>query len=91
MEEKREIEKYSTHAKMPNGEKLVVKYAPEAAQKAVNYEQYMEASNYALMAIEYFEGNDTEATYQFYKAYAYECYPSNQIQEAILILLKKAF
>ena len=82
-EEKGEIERILHYAKNANEKKLVVKYAPEAAQKAALIGAHMEASKLYLMAIEYFEGNDTKQLTSFYKAYAYECYLSNQIQEAI--------
>ncbi len=82
-EEKGEIERILHYAKNANEKKLVVKYAPEAAQKAALIGAHMEASKLYLTAIAYFEGNDTNQLAKFYKAYAYECYLSNQIQEAI--------
>jgi DNA-binding CsgD family transcriptional regulator len=82
-EEKGEIERILHYAKNANEKKLVVKYAPEAAQKAALIGAHMEASKLYLTAIEYFEGNDTNQLAKFYKEYAYECYLSNQIQEAI--------
>ena len=82
-EEKGEIERILHYAKNANEKKLVVKYAPEAAVKAASIGAHKEASKLFLTAIEYFEGNDTNQLAKFYKAYAYECYLSNQIQEAI--------
>ena len=82
-EEKNEIERILHYAKNANEKKLVVKYAPQAAAKAASIGAHMEASKLYLTAIEYFEGNDKNQLAQFYKAYAYECYLSNQIQEAI--------
>ena len=82
-EEKGEIERILHYAKNANEKKLVVKYAPEAAAKAASIGAHMEASKLYLTAIEYFEGNDKNQLAKFYKAYAYECYLSNQIQEAI--------
>ena len=82
-EEKGEIERILHYAKNANEKKLVVKYAPEAAQKAALIGAHREASKLYLTAIEYFEGTDTNQLAHFYKAYAYECYLSNQIQEAI--------
>ena len=82
-EEKGEIERILHYAKNANEKKLVVKYAPEAAQKAASIGAHLEASKLFLTAIEYFEGNDTNQLAGFYEAYAYECYLSNQIKEAI--------
>ncbi|MBC7390741.1 MAG: hypothetical protein H7329_16135, partial [Opitutaceae bacterium] len=44
---------------------------------------HKEASKLFLTALEYFEGNNKNQLAKFYEAYAYECYLSNQIQEAI--------
>jgi len=82
-EEKGEIERILHYAKNANERKLVVKYAPEAAAKAASIGAHMEASKLYLTAIEYFEGNNKNQQAKFYEAYAYECYLSNQIQEAI--------
>jgi DNA-binding CsgD family transcriptional regulator len=82
-EEKGEIERILHYAKNANEKKLVVKYAPAAAQKAALIGAHMEASKLYLTAIDYFEGNDTNQLAKFYEAYAYECYLSNQIKEAI--------
>ena len=82
-EEKGEIERILHYAKNANEKKLVVKYAPEAAQKAASIGAHKEASKLFLTAIEYFEGNNKNQLAKFYEAYAYECYLSNQIQEAI--------
>ncbi len=82
-EEKGEIERILHYAKNANEKKLVVKYAPEAAAKAASIGAHKEASKLFLTAIEYFEGNDTNQLAKFYEAYAYECYLSNQIKEAI--------
>ncbi len=78
-----EIERILHYAKNANEKKLVVKYAPEAAEKAALIGAHKEASKLFLTAIEYFEGNDTNQLAKFYEAYAYECYLSNQIKEAI--------
>ncbi|MBC7535229.1 MAG: AAA family ATPase, partial [Ferruginibacter sp.] len=69
-EEKGEIERILHYAKNANEKKLVVKYAPEAAQKAALIGAHMEASKLYITAIEYFEGNDTNQLAQFHKAYA---------------------
>ena len=87
-EEKGEIERILHYAKNANEKELVVKYAEKAAQKAASICAHMEASKLYLTAIEYFEGNDSNQLAEFYKAYAYECYLSNQIKEAIIFTEK---
>ncbi|HTF29178.1 MAG TPA: AAA family ATPase [Flavitalea sp.] len=82
-EEKGEVERILHYAKNANEKKLVVKYAPEAAGKAASIGAHKEAAKLFRTAIEYFEGNDTNQLAKLYEAYAYECYLSNQIKEAI--------
>ena len=82
-EEKGEIERILHYAKNANENKLVVKYAPQAAKKAASIGAHKEASKLFLTAIEYFEGNDTNQLAEFYEAYATECFLSNQVKEAI--------
>lgn len=82
-EERGEIERILHYAKNANEKQLVVKYAPDAAGKAASAGAHKEAAKLWLTAIEYFEGNDTSQLTNFYEAYAYECYLSNQIKEAI--------
>jgi DNA-binding CsgD family transcriptional regulator len=82
-EEKGEIERILHYAKNANEKELVVKYAPQAAEKAASIGAHKEASKLFLTAIEYVEGNDTKQLAELYEAYAYECYLSNQIKEAI--------
>ncbi|MCW3090306.1 MAG: family ATPase [Ferruginibacter sp.] len=82
-EESGEIERILHYAKNANEKKLVVKYAPEAARKAASLGAHKEASRLFRTAIEYFEGDDDCQLAEFYEAYAYECYLSNQVKEAI--------
>jgi ATP/maltotriose-dependent transcriptional regulator MalT len=82
-EEKGEIERILHYANNANEKELVVKYAPEAAKKAASIGAHKEAAKLLLSAIEYFEGNATNQMAELYEAYAYECYLSNQIKEAI--------
>jgi DNA-binding CsgD family transcriptional regulator len=82
-EEKGEIERILHYAKNANEKELVVKYAPEAARKAASMGAHIQAAKLFLTAIEYFEGHDTDQLASLYEAYAYECYLSNQIKEAI--------
>lgn len=88
-EETGEIEKIVHHAKNANENKLVVQYAPLAAKQAASVGAHVEASKLFLTAIEYSEENDIEQLVKFYEDYAYECYLTGQIKEAI-IYAKKA-
>jgi DNA-binding CsgD family transcriptional regulator len=83
-EEKNEIERIVQYAKNANENKLVVKYAPIAARQAACVGSHIEASKLFLTAIEYSEGNDEDQLIGFYEAYAYECYLTNQVKEAII-------
>jgi DNA-binding CsgD family transcriptional regulator/tetratricopeptide (TPR) repeat protein len=83
-EEEGEIERIVHYAKNANENSLVVKYAPIAARQAASVGAHIEASKLFLTAIEYFEGNDTDQLVEFYEAYAYECYLTSQITDAII-------
>ncbi|WP_170971075.1 helix-turn-helix transcriptional regulator [Ilyomonas limi] len=82
-EEKGEIERILHYAKNAGEKKLVVKYAPLVARKAALTGAHKEASKLFRTAIEYFQGGDTNQLAELYEAYAYECYLSNGIKEAI--------
>ena len=82
-EEKGEIERILHYAKYANEKELVVRYAPMAARKAASRGSHQEASKLFLTAIQYFEGNDKTQLAELYQAYAFECYLSNQVPEAI--------
>jgi DNA-binding CsgD family transcriptional regulator len=83
-EEKGEIERILHYAKNANEKELVVKYAPLAARKAALIGAHKEASKLFLTAIEYCETNDIDLLVELYQSYAYECYLSNQIKNAIV-------
>lgn len=83
-EEKGEIEKIVHYAKNASENNLVVKYAPLAARQAVSVGAHIEASKLFYTAIEYFEENDTDQLVKLYEDYAYECYLTNQLQDAII-------
>ena len=83
-EEQGEIERIVHYAKNANENKLVVKYAPIAAKQAACVGAHIEASKLFLTAIEYSEENDTDQMVEFYECYAYECYLTNQIKDAII-------
>jgi len=78
------IEQIIHHAKNANEYNLVVQYAPAAAKQAVSVGAHIEASKLYLTAIEYYQGDDEDTLIGFYEPYAYECYLTNQIKEAII-------
>src|SRR5215471_708846 len=82
-EERGEIEKIVHYAKHANENALVVKYAPLAAQQAASVGSHIEASKLFLTAIEFSDGADDCELVKFYEDYAYECYLTNQMREAI--------
>jgi ATP/maltotriose-dependent transcriptional regulator MalT len=82
-EEEGEIERIVQYAKNANENALVVKYAPLAAAQAASVGAHIEASKLYLTAIEFADGNDEDQLAELYEAYAYECYLTNQIKEAI--------
>ena len=83
-EQEGEIERIVHYAKNANENKLVVKYAPIAAKQAASVGAHIEASKLFLTAIEYSDGNDVDQMVEFYESYAYECYLTNQVRDAII-------
>ncbi|WP_304488712.1 AAA family ATPase [Dyadobacter sp. CY261] len=83
-EERGQIERIIHLAKNANAHDLVVHYAPVAAARAATIGAHIEASRLYLSAIEYYQGNDMDMLVRWYEAYAYECYLTNQIKDAIL-------
>lgn len=83
-EENKEIERIIHHAKNANEYDTVVHYAPLAAKRAAFLGAHIEASKLYLSAIEYYQGSDKDVLLQFYEPYAYECYLTSQIREAII-------
>ena len=83
-EEEGEIERIVHYAKNANENKLVVKYSPIAAKQAASVGAHIEASKLFLTAIEYSDGNNEDEMVALYESYAYECYLTNQIKEAII-------
>ena len=82
-EEYGEIERIVHYAKNASQNELVVQYAPLAARQAASVGAHIEASKLYLSAIEYYPGKDKNLLVEFYESYAYECYLTNQIKEAI--------
>lgn len=83
-EENGQIERIIHHAKNANDYDLVVHYAPQAASLAASVGAHIEASKLYLSAIDYYQGNDKDVLLPWYESYAYECYLTNQIREAII-------
>jgi len=83
-EEHREIERIVHHAKNANEYDQVVHYAPLAAAAAAGVGAHIEASKLYHTAIEYYQGKDRDVLVRLYASYAYECYLTNRIKEAII-------
>jgi DNA-binding CsgD family transcriptional regulator len=83
-EKANQVEWIIHHAKNANDNELVVQYAPIAARQAAAVGAHIEAAKLFLSAIEYYPGNDPDVLLEFYEAYAYECYLTNQASEAII-------
>jgi DNA-binding CsgD family transcriptional regulator len=83
-EQNQEIERIIHHAKNCNEYDLVVRYAPLAARQAAAVGAHREAAKLYYSAIEYYQGSDKDVLLQFYEPYAYECYLTNRISEAII-------
>lgn len=79
-----EIEKIIHHAKNANLDSIVYEFAPIAAQQASIAGAHLEASKLYLTAIKYAGKRGETELVELYKSYAYECYLTNQITEAIL-------
>lgn len=77
------IERIIHHAKNANDYDTIVRYAPLAARQAASVGAHAEASRLYLSAIENYQGSDKNLLNQFYQDYAYECYLTNQLNEAI--------
>jgi DNA-binding CsgD family transcriptional regulator len=87
-EEEGDIERIVHYAKNANENDVVIKYAPVAAMQAAGVGAHIEASKLFLTAIEYCDGYDSDQLLAFYDAYAYECYLTNQTDEAIIYYTK---
>jgi ATP/maltotriose-dependent transcriptional regulator MalT len=83
-EKEGEIERIVHYAKNANENEIVVKYAPIAARQAASVGAHIEASKLFLTAIEFSDGSHEDEMVSLYESYAYECYLTNQIKEAII-------
>lgn len=87
-ERNNQLERIIHHAKHANDYDMVVKYAPTAAKHAAHLGAHQEASLLYLAAVEYYNGNDKDFLVKLYEDYAYECYLTMQIKEAIIYTTK---
>ncbi|HET9277059.1 MAG TPA: LuxR C-terminal-related transcriptional regulator, partial [Flavitalea sp.] len=83
-----QLERIIHHAKNANEHETVVYYAPIAARHAASVGAHTEARKLFLTAIEYYQGSDNDLLMHFYESYAYECYLTNQVKEAIIYSTK---
>jgi len=81
--EKGEYARIIHHAQHAGDEALVVQYVPGAARQAAAVGSHFEASRLWHTAITLYHGTDGRVLLGFYEAYAYECYLTNRIKEAI--------
>ena len=84
LEKNQKIEQIVHHAKNANEYDVVVQYAPIAGAKAASVGAHTEAAKLYFSAIEYYQGTDPDPLIEFYEAYAYECYLTNQIKDSII-------
>lgn len=82
-ERNQEIERIIHHAKNANEYRLVMKYAPLAAGQAAAVGSHMESARLYHMAITSYDGGDKDVLAKLYEFYAYECYLTNQLKDAI--------
>ena len=87
-EQNEQLERIIHHAKNANDYELVVCYAPLAARHAALVGAHTESRRLFLTAVEYYQGNDKNVLIEFYEPYAYECYLTNQVKEAIIYATK---
>lgn len=71
------------HAQHAGDERLVAQYAPAAARQAAAVGSHFEASRLWHTAITLFDAGDGQELAELYEAYAYECYLTYRIKEAI--------
>ncbi len=89
-ENKGETERIIHHAKNANDHATVVQYAPRAARQAATLGAHTEAAKLYFSAIEYYPGKDPDTLVTLYEPYAYECYLTNRMKEAIIYQQKVA-
>ena len=85
-----ETERIIHHAKNANDHATVVQFAPKAAQQAAILGAHIEAARLYFSAIEYYQGKDPDILVGLYEPFAYECYLTNRMTEAIIYQQKVA-
>jgi DNA-binding CsgD family transcriptional regulator len=86
-----EIERIIHHAKNANDHQTVVRFAPKAARQAASLGAHTEAARLYFSAIEYYQGKDPDILVELYESFAYECYLTNRMAEAIIYQQKAAY
>lgn len=81
--EKGEYARIIHHAQEAGDDGLVVHYVPAAARQAAAMGSHQEALRLWHLAITRYRGKEQAVLLGFYEAYAYECYLTNRIKEAI--------
>jgi DNA-binding CsgD family transcriptional regulator/tetratricopeptide (TPR) repeat protein len=82
------IERIVHYAKNAADNTLVTRFAPIAARQAIDVGARREAAKLYRAAIDYAIDHDPHNLVQLFEAYAYECYITNQIREAIIYQTK---
>ena len=83
-QEEVEMERIVHYARQANENEVVVKYAPIAARKAAAVGAHIEASKLYFTAIEHANKVDNDNMVGLYESYAYECYLTSQVKNAIV-------
>jgi DNA-binding CsgD family transcriptional regulator/tetratricopeptide (TPR) repeat protein len=83
LREKGEYARIIHHAQHAGDDNLVVGYVPAAARQAAVLGSHFEASRLWHTALTLYRGTEVSTLLGFYEAYAYECYLTNRIREAI--------
>ncbi len=83
-----EIQRIVHYATNAGDNTIVAKYAPVAAQQAVKLAAHTQAAKLYKTAIDFNEDKSPEKLIPLYESYAYECYLTNQIEEAIIFVGK---
>jgi DNA-binding CsgD family transcriptional regulator/tetratricopeptide (TPR) repeat protein len=82
-EQQASYERIIHHAQHAEAYELVVRYAPMAARQAAAVGAHGEAARLFLSAIDNYKGGDKEMLLRLYEGYAYECYITHRLKEAI--------
>src|SRR6185312_11960057 len=87
-EETGQIERIVHHAKHAHENEVVQKFAPIAAHQAASLGAHTEACKLYDIAIQFSDKKDTAVYAALHECYAYECYLTGKIKEAIVIQQK---